>query len=85
MYTTAALAIDDFTTELALTGDNWRPGQPRERVNVIPDDNGGSFRAAAKAEADRLLADRGYTRTSNWTYNAGRDAYLTALRTEEPK
>jgi hypothetical protein len=69
MWTTATLAIHDYSTDVTLTGDNWRPGQPFARLNVLGDgaedwhtDTAGYFRRGS----DQVLAEAGYTRTGPW-------------------
>jgi hypothetical protein len=69
MWTTATLAIGYLSTDVTLTDDNWRRGQPFTRLNVLGDraedwhtDTAGYFRRGA----DQVLAEAGYTRTGAW-------------------
>jgi hypothetical protein len=83
MFTTATLVIGAFKTDLALTPTDWRPGQNRERINVLGDGDGWDKDATAyfRRAADAELARRGYTRTGDWTYNADKDTHVAAIAT----
>jgi hypothetical protein len=83
MFTTATLVISPFQTDLALTGDNWRPGQKRKRINVLGDGGGWDTDHVAyfRTAADNDLTLRGYTRTGGWTCNADKDAHVAAIAT----
>lgn len=60
-YTTATLDIGSFNTRLTLAGDSG----PRQRINVLPAGNIPPNHAPHfRAEADLLMALRGYTRTA---------------------
>lgn len=79
MFTTAALSIGGFYTDLKLTADDT----PAERINVLGDggndwhdrDNTPYF----KRGADTLLAERGYARVGDWQYDASRDVHTATV------
>lgn len=82
MPTTATLTIEALRTYLTLTDDSGRPVQPREHINVLGNGGGGwttdhvtYFRAAADSE----LAERGYKRVGDWTYQLDRDAHIAPI------
>lgn len=73
-FTTATLTIGNFTTDLDLTDGPRRWRTAYERINVIGD-RGADYWDKDPApyfrrNADLLLAEHGYKRTADWTYDA---------------
>jgi hypothetical protein len=81
MFTTATLVIGAFKTDLALTATDWRPGQDRERINVLGDGWDKDYVTFFRNAADNELTRRDYTRTGDWTYNADKDVHVAAIAT----
>jgi hypothetical protein len=79
MFTTATLVIGAFKTDLALTPTDWRPGQDRERINVLGDGWDKDATAYFRRAADGEMTRRGYTRTGDWAYNADKDVHVAAI------
>lgn len=78
MFDTAKLRIDNFTTTLTLTDGT----SPPEFLNVIGDkgpDQWTDLAGYAQRAADKLLAEGGYTRVGDWTYDASRDQYIATI------
>lgn len=80
-FTTATLTIESFYTDLKLTGDGWRPGEPCERINVTGDGDGWADDHVAylRRTADAELARAGYERVTDWQHRS-HDVHTATIR-----